>query len=82
MRNSILSIRPPKPPPLNFVPLVMSSDERGLLESASRISGVSPAEFLKEAGLALASEVLEREGRGVRGHDTGYRHAPTSRCHA
>jgi len=67
MRNSILSIQPPAPRntlPVGFAPLVLSVDERILLESASRLEGITPAEFLKEAGLAWAMSVLDEVGKG------------------
>lgn len=66
--QTILSIRPtpkihrgsPLAPLLPF----MSMDERILIESASQIEGVSPQEFLKEAGLGLAMSVLDMVGKG------------------
>jgi len=67
MRNSILSIKPPAPRntlPVGFAPLVLSHDERILLESASQLEGISTAEFLKEAGLAWAMSVLDEVGKG------------------
>jgi len=67
MRNSILSIKPPATRntlPVGFAPLVLSVDERILLESASRLEGISTAEFLKEAGLAWAMSVLDEVGKG------------------
>jgi hypothetical protein len=72
--RSILSVRPA----LVSSPF-MTMDERILIETASRQAGVSPAEFLREAGVALASELVEGKGRGGRGTRHPCQPAPHSR---
>lgn len=66
--QTILSIRPtPKihrGSPLAPMYPFMTMDERILIESASQIEGISPPEFLKEAGLGLAMTVLDMLGKG------------------
>jgi hypothetical protein len=54
-------------------------EEAGLIEEASRRTGKIPAQFIKDAGLALASEVLDGKGRGEEATTPRGRHPhPTS----
>jgi len=65
--QTILSVRPATKPRTPASPTLypfMSMDERILIESASRLEGVTPPEFLKEAGVAWALSVLDEVGKG------------------
>ena len=42
----------------------LDMEEAEVIEEASRKTGKIPAQFLKDAGLALALEVLDGKGRG------------------
>lgn len=60
---------------------MMSLEEREVIEEASRRVGKTPAQFVKEAGLALAVSILDgelpttRNGSGLR-HDSPLRRPP------
>lgn len=56
-----------------FTPWV-SWEEAEVIEEASRRTGKIPAQFIKDAGIALALEVLDGKGRGAEATTRGSLH--------
>lgn len=57
--------------PLPRLSPLMSLEEGWIIETASRMRGQEPVEFMKEAGLALALRVLDGASDASETYETG-----------